>query len=54
MKEVYGRAFLDAIKRWGFGQYLAMATWGPLVLLFLYVYFVGEGEGEGGKGEYVV
>ncbi|KAK4442418.1 hypothetical protein QBC34DRAFT_363781 [Podospora aff. communis PSN243] len=51
MKEVYGRTFLDGIKRWGFGQYLALATWGPPVLLFLYVYFVGEGRGEGGMGE---
>ncbi|KAK0612256.1 hypothetical protein B0T14DRAFT_572071 [Immersiella caudata] len=51
MKEVYGSAFLDAIKKWGFGQYLALATWGPPILLFLYVYFVGEGEEEGEKGE---
>jgi hypothetical protein len=51
MKEVYGPAFLDAIKRWGFGQYLALATWGPPILLFLYVYFVGGGRGEGMLGE---
>jgi len=46
MKDVYGQAFLTAIKKWGFGQYLALSTWVQPVLAFLYVYFVGEGEGE--------
>ncbi|KAK0649840.1 hypothetical protein B0T16DRAFT_508753, partial [Cercophora newfieldiana] len=57
MKEVYGRAFLDAIKRWGFGQYLALATWGSPLLLFLYMYFIGDGQGDrdaGRKGGYAL
>lgn len=40
MKEVYGDAFVAAIKTWGFGQYLALATWFPPVLHFLYLYLV--------------
>ena len=57
MGEVYGRAFLDAVGRWGFGQYLALATWGPPVLGFGWVFLGGEGEeggerkGSGGEGE---
>ena len=51
MKEVYGQAFLTAIKKWGFGQYLALSTWVQPVLAFLYVYFVGEGEGRGQEEE---
>ncbi|KAK5653687.1 hypothetical protein OQA88_8717 [Cercophora sp. LCS_1] len=44
MKEVYGEAFVDAIKTWGFGQYLALATWAPPILLFLYLFFIGSGK----------
>jgi hypothetical protein len=52
MEEVYGKAFLAAVKRWGFGQYLALATWAQPVLLWLYVYFVDNGVEEGGgEGE---
>jgi hypothetical protein len=34
MKSVYGDAFTKAEKTWGFGQYLAVATWLPVFLQF--------------------
>jgi hypothetical protein len=34
MKMVYGDAFTKAEKTWGFGQYLAVATWLPVFLQF--------------------
>jgi len=40
MEDVHGDAFAAAIKTWGFGQYLALATWLPPVLQFLYYYWV--------------
>ncbi|KAK1753761.1 hypothetical protein QBC47DRAFT_303532 [Echria macrotheca] len=40
MKDVYGDAFTAATQTWGFGQYLALATWFPPILQFLYLYFV--------------
>jgi hypothetical protein len=40
MEDVYGHAFAAATTKWGFGQYLALATWFPPVLQFLYYYWV--------------
>jgi hypothetical protein len=40
MEDVYGDAFGAATMTWGFGQYLALATWLPPVLQFLYYYWV--------------
>jgi hypothetical protein len=40
MEDVYGHAFAAATTKWGFGQYLALATWLPPVLQFLYYYWV--------------
>jgi hypothetical protein len=36
-----GGAFNAAIKKWGFGQYLAVATWFPPILHFFY-YYLGK------------
>ncbi|KAH8909429.1 hypothetical protein BR93DRAFT_975696 [Coniochaeta sp. PMI_546] len=41
MKSVYGDAFTKAEKTWGFGQYLAVATWLPVFLQFGHLFMSG-------------
>jgi hypothetical protein len=38
MKEVYGTAFTNTVFKWGFGQYLALATWAAPILHFFHIW----------------
>lgn len=45
MKSVYGDAFTKAEKTWGFGQYLAVATWLPVFLQFGHLFICKSAPG---------
>ena len=39
MRDAYGEAFTANVQDWGFGQFLALATWVPPILTFIHLLF---------------